>query len=166
MEGKARCILLYNKFDYDINRYVIEQNQKPRALDDSLKAQDEMKECADSDKGCMVQRMLTALEQALRQMHPLPESEEALMINILVPFQSGVHTFKISQTLTPNRFTAAFNRAHARGKLIHNNKGQESYVLLDQQIPGITVTLYRIHQRRICGRLPPHFEKIPSDPWL
>ncbi|OUN22902.1 hypothetical protein B5G34_05745 [Flavonifractor sp. An82] len=31
--GKARCILLYNKSDYDLNRYVIEQNQEFRALD-------------------------------------------------------------------------------------------------------------------------------------
>ena len=38
----------------DLNRYVIEQNQEPRALDDSLKALDAMKEYADSNKGCMV----------------------------------------------------------------------------------------------------------------
>ena len=31
--GKARCILLYNKSYYDLNRYVIEQNQEFRALD-------------------------------------------------------------------------------------------------------------------------------------
>ena len=70
------------------------------------------------------------------------------MKNIPVSFQSGVHTFEISQTLTKNQFTSVLNRAHARGKLIHNRKGQESYVLLDQQMPGITVTLYPIHQRR------------------
>lgn len=63
--GKARCILLYNKSDYDLNRYVIEQNQEPRALDYSLKALDEMKEYADSDKGYMVQRMLAALGEQL-----------------------------------------------------------------------------------------------------
>ena len=63
--GKARCILLYNKSDYDLNRYVIEQNQEFRALDYSQKALDEMKEYADSDKGCMVQRMLAALGEQL-----------------------------------------------------------------------------------------------------
>lgn len=63
--GKARCILLYNKSDYDLNRYVIEQNQEPRALDYSLKTLDEMKEYADSDKGYMVQRMLAALGEQL-----------------------------------------------------------------------------------------------------
>ena len=63
--GKARCILLYNKSDYDLNRYVIEQNQEPRALDYSLKALDAMKEYADSDKGCMVQRMLAALGEEM-----------------------------------------------------------------------------------------------------
>lgn len=63
--GKARCILLYNKSDYNLNRYVIEQNQEPRALDYSLKALDEMKEYADSDKGYMVQRMLAALGEQL-----------------------------------------------------------------------------------------------------
>ena len=70
------------------------------------------------------------------------------MKNIPVSFQSGVHTFEISQTLTKNQFTSVLNRAHARGKLIHNKKIQESYVLLDQQMPGITVTLYPIYQRR------------------
>ena len=70
------------------------------------------------------------------------------MKNIPVSFQSGVHTFEISQTLTKNQFTSVLNRAHARGKLIHNKKGQESYVLLDQQMPGITVTLYPIYPRR------------------
>ena len=70
------------------------------------------------------------------------------MKNIPVSFQSGVHTFEISQTLTKNQFTSVLNRAHARGKLIHNKKGQESYVLLDQQMPGITVTLYPIYQPR------------------
>mgnify|MGYP002797686724 FL=1 len=63
--GKARCILLYNKSDYDLNRYVIEQNQEFRALDYSQKALDEMKEYADSDNGCMVQRMLAALGEQL-----------------------------------------------------------------------------------------------------
>lgn len=48
-----------------MNRYVIEQNQEPRALDYSLKALDEMKEYADSDKGYMVQRMLAALGEQL-----------------------------------------------------------------------------------------------------
>ena len=62
---KARCILLYNESDYDLNRYVIEQNQEFRALDYSQKALDEMKEYADSDKGCMVQRMLAALGEQL-----------------------------------------------------------------------------------------------------
>ena len=70
------------------------------------------------------------------------------MKNILSGFQSGVHTFEVSQTLTKKQFTAALNQAYARGRLIHNKKGQESYVLLDQQMPGITVTLYPIHQRR------------------
>lgn len=63
--SKARCILLYSKSDYDINRYVIEQNQELRALDYSQKALDEMKEYADSDKGCMVQRILAALGEQL-----------------------------------------------------------------------------------------------------
>lgn len=63
--SKARCILLYSKSDYDINRYVIEQNQELRALDYSQKALDEMKEYADSGKGCMVQRMLAALGEQL-----------------------------------------------------------------------------------------------------
>ncbi|MEQ2443494.1 RecQ family ATP-dependent DNA helicase [Pseudoflavonifractor sp. CLA-AP-H29] len=58
---KARCILLYNKSDYDMNRYIIEQNQESKALDYSLNALDEMKEYADSENGCMVQRMLTVL---------------------------------------------------------------------------------------------------------
>ena len=49
----------------DLNRYVIEQNQEPRALDDSLKALDAMKEYADSNKGCMVQRMLAALGEEM-----------------------------------------------------------------------------------------------------
>lgn len=70
------------------------------------------------------------------------------MKNIPVSFQSGVHTFEVSQTLTKNQFTSALNRAHARGKLMHNKKVQESYVLLDQQMPGITVTLYPIYPRR------------------
>lgn len=70
------------------------------------------------------------------------------MKNIPVSFQSGVHTFEVSQTLTKNQFTLVLNRAHTRGKLIHNKKGQESYVLLDQQMPGITVTLYPIYQPR------------------
>ena len=63
--SKARCILLYSKSDYDINRYVIEQNQELRALDYSQKALDEMKEYADSDKGCMVQKMLAALGEQM-----------------------------------------------------------------------------------------------------
>lgn len=62
---RARCILLYKKSDYDMNRYIIEQNQDPKALDYSLKALDEMKEYADTDKGCMVQRMLSALGEKL-----------------------------------------------------------------------------------------------------
>ena len=70
------------------------------------------------------------------------------MKDILIGFQSGVHTFEVSQTLTKNQFTLVLNRAHTRGKLIHNKKGQESYVLLDQQMPGITVTLYPIYQPR------------------
>ena len=70
------------------------------------------------------------------------------MKNIPVSFQSGVHTFEVSQTLTKNQFTLVLNRAHTRGKLIHNKKSQESYVLLDQQMPGITVTLYPIYQPR------------------
>ena len=70
------------------------------------------------------------------------------MKTIPVSFQSGVHTFEVGQPLTKEQFTVALNLAHARGKLIYNKKGQESYVLLDQQMPGITVTLYPIHQRR------------------
>ena len=46
---------------------MIEQYQDPRALDYSLKALDEMKEYADSDKGYMVQRMLAALGEQLDQ---------------------------------------------------------------------------------------------------
>ena len=64
-EGKARCILLYQKSDYDLNRWVIEQNQDPAALGYSLRALDEMKEYADDEKGCMVQRMLLALGEKL-----------------------------------------------------------------------------------------------------
>ena len=63
--GKARCILLYRKSDYDLNRWVIEQNQDPAALEHSLRALDEMKEYADDEKGCMVQRMLLALGEKL-----------------------------------------------------------------------------------------------------
>ena len=63
--GKARCILLYRKSDYDLNRWVIEQNQDPAALGYSLRALDEMKEYADDEKGCMVQRMLLALGEKL-----------------------------------------------------------------------------------------------------
>ena len=59
--GKARCVLLYKKSDYNTNRYVIEQNQKAEALDYTLHALDEMKEYADTEQGCMVQRMLAAL---------------------------------------------------------------------------------------------------------
>ena len=70
------------------------------------------------------------------------------MKDILIGFLSGVHTFEVSQTLTKKQFSAALNRAHARGKLMHNKKVQESYVLLDQQMPGITVTLYPIYPRR------------------
>ena len=55
--SRARCILLYRKSDYDLNRWVIEQNQDPAALGYSLRALDEMKEYADDEKGCMVQRM-------------------------------------------------------------------------------------------------------------
>ena len=58
---KARCILLYKKSDYNTNRYVIEQNQEPAALEYALNALDAMKEYADTDQGCMVQRMLAAL---------------------------------------------------------------------------------------------------------
>ena len=61
--GKARCVLLYNKSDYNMNRYVIEQSQE--ALDYSLRALDEMKEYADSDKGCLVQRMLSAFGEQM-----------------------------------------------------------------------------------------------------
>lgn len=61
--GKARCILLYNKSDYNMNRYVIEQSQE--ALDYSLRALDEMKEYADSDKGCLVQRMLSVFGEQM-----------------------------------------------------------------------------------------------------
>ena len=39
--GKARCVLLYKKSDYNTNRYVIEQNQKAEALDYTLHALDE-----------------------------------------------------------------------------------------------------------------------------
>ena len=63
--GKARCILLYRKSDYDFNRWVIEQSQDPAALEHSLRALDEMKEYADDEKGCMVQRMLLALGEKL-----------------------------------------------------------------------------------------------------
>ena len=63
--SKARCILLYRKSDYDLNRWVIEQNQDPAALGYSLRALDEMKEYADDEKGCMVQRMLLALGEKL-----------------------------------------------------------------------------------------------------
>lgn len=59
--GKARCVLLYKKSDYNTNRYVIEQNQKAEALDYTLHALDEMKEYADTEQGCMVQRMMAAL---------------------------------------------------------------------------------------------------------
>ena len=77
------------------------------------------------------------------------KSDVRLIIHYIpVSFQSGVHTFEVGQPLTKEQFTVALNLAHARGKLIHNKKGQESYVLLDQQMPGITVTLYPIHQRR------------------
>lgn len=65
--GNARCILLYNKSDYDLNRYVIEQNQEPRALDYSLKALDEMKEYADSAEGCIVQKMSATLGEQLNK---------------------------------------------------------------------------------------------------
>ena len=63
--GKARCILLYRKSDYDLKRWVIEQSQDPAALEHSLRALDEMKEYADDEKGCMVQRMLLALGEKL-----------------------------------------------------------------------------------------------------
>ena len=63
--GKARRILLYRKSDYDLNRRVIEQSQDPAALEHSLRALDEMKEYADDEKGCMVQRMLLALGEKL-----------------------------------------------------------------------------------------------------
>lgn len=63
--SRARCILLYRKSDYDFNRWVIEQNQDPAALEHSLRALDEMKEYADDEKGCMVQRMLLALGEKL-----------------------------------------------------------------------------------------------------
>ena len=63
--GKARCILLYRKSDYDLNRWVIGQSQDPAALEHSLRALDEMKEYADDEKGCMVQRMLLALGEKL-----------------------------------------------------------------------------------------------------
>lgn len=62
---KARCILLYVKSDYDMNRYVIEQNQDEKALGYALDALDGMKEYADAGKGCMVQRMLSALGEEL-----------------------------------------------------------------------------------------------------
>lgn len=63
--GKARCILFYRKSDYDLNRWVIEKKQNPDALGRSLEALDEMKEYADAEKGCMVQRMLLALGEKL-----------------------------------------------------------------------------------------------------
>ena len=63
--GKARCVLLYKKSDYDVNRYVIEQNQTPGALNYALNALDRMKEYADSNDGCMVQRLLSALGEEL-----------------------------------------------------------------------------------------------------
>ena len=63
--GRARCILLYQKSDYDFNHWMLEQNKDPDALERTLKALDEMKEYADAEKGCMVQRMLLALGEKL-----------------------------------------------------------------------------------------------------
>lgn len=63
--GKAKCILLYNKSDYNSNRFIIEQNQEEQAVAYSLQALDAMKEYADDDTACMVQRMLSALGEDL-----------------------------------------------------------------------------------------------------
>ena len=45
----------------------------------------------------------------MREMHLLPESEEAEMNDFLIKLQSGVHTFELSQTLTKRQFTEILN---------------------------------------------------------
>ena len=84
----------------------------------------------------------------MREMHLLPESEEAEMNDFLIELQSGVHTFELSQTLTKKQFAAILNCCHIRGRLIHNEEKKESYVLLDKSVPGVTVTLYPIRSRK------------------
>ena len=73
------------------------------------------------------------------------------MSKILTDFQDGIHTYEISQPLTKKQFLAVYAQMHAKGRLIHNKKGGgscESYVLLDKEMPGIMVTLYRLRQSR------------------
>lgn len=62
--GKARCVLLYRKSDYDLGRYILESCRVQGGLERPRAALDEMKEYADG-KGCMVQRMLSALGERL-----------------------------------------------------------------------------------------------------
>ena len=65
--NRAKCVLFYNKSDYISNRYIIEQNQSSEAMQYALNALDAMKEYADEDRGCMVQRMLSALGEELEK---------------------------------------------------------------------------------------------------
>ena len=81
-------------------------------------------------------------------MYLLPESEEAQMKQILEHLQSGVHTFEISQTLTKKQFQEVRHVARFRGKMIPSQGKQESYTMLDKEMPGITVTLHRLYHHR------------------
>ena len=74
------------------------------------------------------------------------------MSEILMDFQACVHTYEISQPLTKKQFKTIYGQMCARDRLIHNKKGGdsgESYVLLDEEMPGITITLYRPRKRQI-----------------
>ena len=70
------------------------------------------------------------------------------MKKILKEFQAGVHTFTISQALTKQQFNTILNKMYSEGRVIHKEKGREFYTLLDKQMPGITVTLYPVRERR------------------
>ena len=72
-------------------------------------------------------------------MYLLSESEEAQMKQILEHLRFGVHTFEISQTLTKEQFQEVRHVARFRGKMIPSQGKQESYTLLDKEMPGITV---------------------------
>ena len=71
------------------------------------------------------------------------------MKDFLIDLQTGVHTVELSQTLTKKQFTAILDCCCTKGRLIHVKEKKECYVLQDQSMPGITVTLYPIRSHNV-----------------